>query len=129
METGIKEEQKRSREIIKRTRCTGMCVFVPLSLHIWFIPQRVLLFFVLARAQRQHHCISAHPASPRERSRHSRSICLSVSARTQTRTDQILFSLRCTAALAQSYGNLSEQACFKGEGLLDFHITEIRKAC
>lgn len=123
----IKKEQKRSREIIERTRCTSMCVSVSLSLRIWFIPQRVLLFLVLARTQRQHHCISAHPASPRERSRCSRSICLSASAPTQTRTDQISLSLRCIPVLVQRYGNLSERTSllFKGEGLLDFHISDI----
>lgn len=128
-----KKEQKRSREIIEWPCCTSMCVFVSLSLRMWFIPQRVLLFSVLARTQRQHHGISAHPASPRERSRRSRSICLSASAR--TRTNQISLCLRCIPALVQHYCNLSEQTSllFKevgwGGGALQFYISDIRKTC
>lgn len=122
-QSGERRERKRSREIQKRTGCTSMRVFMSPLLCIWFIPQRVLLFFVRAGTQRQHLCISAHPALPRESSRHCRSICLSASARTQTRTNQILLSLWCILVLARHYGNLSQQTW---EGL-NFHTSVFRK--
>lgn len=67
-----KREQKRSKEIIKTDWLDQrVCLCVPISRRIWFIPQRVLLFFVLAGTQRQHLRISAHPVLPGERSRHT----------------------------------------------------------